>query len=212
MEKQDGTHESECTHALENKCPNIVRHSCRRHSGRTLLWDTLVQRSCGALLRDTLVEHSCKILQDTLVENCSRRSRAIRFCNTLPRRPTRLSKTNVSHETSSKSHASSLQNKPFVRDFLQSHMSSLQDEHFVRDSRNKTFCSPAKRFHSPSPSKPQLLTRQSLCHSDIHLHQTSQPHGPHDSTPPTGKSDDMTCSITLMSSAKLSLHHTTRLE
>ena len=42
--------------------------------------------------------------------------------------------------------------------------------------RRNTFCSPGKQFCNPSPSKSQPLTHQSQCHSDTHLHETSQPH------------------------------------
>lgn len=35
---------------------------------------------------------------------------------------------------------------------------------------------PSSFYLNPSPSKTQRLTRQSQWHSDIHLHQTSQPH------------------------------------
>ena len=116
------------------------------HSCGTLLWDTLVGNStCGILLSDTLVGHSCRtLLWDTPVGHTIRMR--------LPPKVTlRGCKTSVSFETSSKSHASSLKNERFVRDFLQkvtrqvsktsvsyetsskSHMSSPQNERFVRD-------------------------------------------------------------------------------
>ena len=62
-----------------------------------------------------------------------------------------VSKASVSFQTSFKSEAGSL-------------------------IRVNTLCSPAKQFRIPSPSQPHPLTHQSHCHSDIHLHQTSQPH------------------------------------
>ena len=70
-------------------------------------------------------------------------------------------KTSVSFETCSKSHASSLQNERFVRDFLQkSHTSSLQNERFVRDFLQKLHVkSPKRAFRTRLPQK---LTRQSL--------------------------------------------------
>ena len=110
--------------------------------------------------------------------------------------------TSVSYETSSKSHAYSLQNERFARDFLQqSHVKSpkrafrtrqpqtltcqrLQNERFARDFLQKssgnthpsthTSRSPAKQFRGSSPSKQHPLTRQSQCHSDIHLYHNSQ--------------------------------------
>ena len=115
------------------------------HSCRTLLWDTLVGHSCGTLLWDTLVGYSCgALLWDTPVAHTLR--------TRLPPKVTlRGCKTSVSYETSSKSHASSLKDERFVRDFLQkvtrqvsqtsvsyetsskSHMSSPQNERFARD-------------------------------------------------------------------------------
>ena len=92
------------------------------HSCRTLLWDmrdTLVGHSYGTLLRDTLVGHSCRaLLWDTPVGHTLR--------TRLPPKVTlRGCKTSASYETSSKSHASSLKNERFVRDFLQkSHVKS----------------------------------------------------------------------------------------
>ena len=88
--------------------------------------------SCRTLLWDTPVGHTLRTRLPPKV--------TLRGC-----------KTSVSYETSSKSHASSLKNERFVRDFLQnshvkspkrafrtrlppkSHMSSSQNERFVRD-------------------------------------------------------------------------------
>ena len=79
------------------------------HSCGTLLWDTLVGHccgTCGTLLWDTLVGHSYgTLLWDTLVVP--------------PKVTCQVSKTSVSYETSSKSHAARLQDERFVRDFLQ---------------------------------------------------------------------------------------------
>ena len=88
------------------------------HSCGTLLWDTVAGHSCGTLIRDTLVGHSSgTLLRDTLVGHS---------CGTLlwetlvgPKVTLRGCKTSVSYETFSKSHASSLKNERFVRDFLQ---------------------------------------------------------------------------------------------
>ena len=208
-------------------------HSCR--TSGTLLWDTLVGHSCRTLLWDTLVAHSCRtLLWDTLVELC--RTLLWGTTKVSKSQPSRLQK--VSHETSSKSHASSLQNKHFARAFFQgslvispegafgtrlpqkltlencktrvsyeisskSHTSGLQNESFARAVFQKshvkvsktsisyetssksqagssigahTSSSPAKQFRDSSPSKQHPLTRQSQCHSDIHLHHNSQPH------------------------------------
>ena len=74
----------------------MVGHSCRRHSCRTLLW---TRHPCGALLRDTLVEHSCMYVLARL----------------LPKVTFPVSKTSVSYETPSKSHALSLHNNVSTR-------------------------------------------------------------------------------------------------
>ena len=63
----------------------------------------------------------------------------------------KVCKTNVSHETSSKSPAETP---------IGAHTSR----------------SPAKQFRDSSPSKQHPLTRQSQCDSDIHLYHNSQPH------------------------------------
>ena len=80
------------------------------HSYRTLLWDTLKGHSCETLLWDTVAGHSCgTLLWDTLVGHSCRDT----VCP-----HTRSSHASVSYETSSKSHASRLQDERFVRDFL----------------------------------------------------------------------------------------------
>ena len=87
---------------------------------------------------------------------------------------TRSSHASVSYETSSKSHASRLQDERFVRGFLQksqvsktgvsyetsskSHASSLQNERFVRDFLQKSHVkSPKRAFRTRLPQK---VTRQ----------------------------------------------------
>ena len=112
-----------------------------------------------------------------------------------------VSKTSVSCETSSKSHTSSLQNERFLRDILKkSHVKSpkrafrtrhpqkltcqsLQNERLTSSKSQAetpigahTSRSPAKQFRDSSPSRQHPLTRQSQCHSDIHLYHNSQPH------------------------------------
>ena len=97
---------------------------------------------------------------------------------TPPKVTLRVCKTSVWYGTSSKSPASSLQNERFVRDFLQkSHVKSV----FLKSQAETpigahTSRSPAKQFRDSSPSKQHPLTRQSQCHSDIHLYHNSQPH------------------------------------
>ena len=69
---------------------------------------------------------------------------------------------NVSYETSSKSHTSSLQNECFVRDFLQSHVSesSLQNEHFVRDFLQKSSGNTHRSTHITQPR--QAVSRHEM--------------------------------------------------
>ena len=128
-------------------------HSCRTHSCRALLWDTLVGHSCGTLL--TLVRHSCGTwLRDTLVgHSCETSPQNERFVRDfLKNSHVKVCETNVSHETSSKSPAETP---------IGAHTSR----------------SPAKQFRDSSPSK-RHLTRQSQCDSDIHLYHNSHPHNP----------------------------------
>ena len=97
-----------------------------------------------------------------------------------------VSKTSVSYETSSKSHTSSLQNERFVLDLLNnSHVKVCKTSvSYETSSKSQaeapigahTSRSPAKQFRDSSPSKQHPLTRQSHCHSDIHLYHNSQPH------------------------------------
>ena len=49
-------------------CRRYSGHSCRVLSCRTLLWDTLLEHSCGKPWWDILVRHFCGTL--TLVERC----------------------------------------------------------------------------------------------------------------------------------------------
>ena len=107
------------------------------------------------------------------------------FRTRLPPKVTRqVSKTSVSHETSSKSHTSSLQNKRFVQDFLKnSHVKVCKTSVEISSKsqaetpiRAHTSRSPAKQFRDSSPSKQHPLARQSQCHSDTHLYHKSQPH------------------------------------
>ena len=81
----------------------------------------------------------------------------------LPQKVTRqVSKTSVSYETSSKSHSSSLQNERFVRDFLQKSSGN------THRSTHHAPLQAVSRFQPLQTMNP--LTRQSQCHSDIHLY------------------------------------------
>ena len=101
----------------------------------------------------------------------------------------KVSKTSVSYEISSKSHTLGLQNERFVRDsffffFSKTIKVSKTSISCEISSKNQleapigahTSHSPAKQFRDCNPSKYLPLTRQSQCHSDIHLHHNSQPH------------------------------------
>ena len=96
----------------------------------------------------------------------------------LPPKVTRRAyKTSVSYKTSSKNRASSLQNKHFVKDFLQNPQVKVSKTSTFYETSSKSrvgahaSSSPDKQFPHSSP-----LTRQSQCHSDIHLHHNSHPH------------------------------------
>ena len=131
------------------------------HSYRTLLWDTLKGHSCETLLWDTVAGHSCgTLLWDTLVGHSCRDT----VCP-----HTRSSHASVSYETSSKSHASRLQDERFVRDFLKNSRVKVSKTSVSYETSSKsqaetpigahTSRSPAKQFRDSSPSK--QLTRQS---------------------------------------------------
>ena len=105
----------------------------------------------------------------------------------IPPKVTRtVSKTSVSRETSSNSHTSSLQNEHFVRDFLKNSHVKVCKTRFSYETSSKsqaetpigarTSRSPAKQFRDSSPSRQHPPTRQSQCHSDIHLYHNSQPY------------------------------------
>ena len=108
------------------------------------------------------------------------------FRTRLPPKVTRqVSKTSISHETSSKSHMSSHQNERFVQDFLKNSHVKVCKTNVSHETSSKspaetpvgahTSRSPAKQFRDSSPSKRRPLTRQSQCDSDIHLYHNSQP-------------------------------------
>ena len=109
--------------------------------------------SCRTLLWDTLVGHTLHTRLPPKV--------TLRGC-----------KTSVSYETSSKSHAPSLKNERFVRDFLQkSHVKSLQNERFVRDFLQKSHVKVCKTNVSyETSSKSQAETP----HRSTHITQPCQ--------------------------------------
>ena len=153
--------------------------------------------SCGtleAVLRTFRTRRPPKVT----LRGCTRRAFRARLS---PKVTRQVSKTSASSETSSKSHTSSLQNERFVRDFLKkSHIKSPKraisyetssKTHTSKSAKRaisyetssksqaetaigaRTSRSPAKQFRD---SKQYPLTRQSQCHSDIHLYHNSQPH------------------------------------
>ena len=64
----DGTHEPECKHVYAQKrTPKNFLHSCRTHSCRKPLWDTLVHSCRTPCVTLTLVGHSCGTLGHSCV-------------------------------------------------------------------------------------------------------------------------------------------------
>ena len=137
-----------------------------------------------------------------------------------------------SHETSSKSHTSSLQNERFVRDFLQkSHVKSPKrtfrtrlppkvkrkhtSEHTRHAAPPSSFAIPVPPNNTRSHANPNVtatftsttthnLTIPCACHENRTKFHTSKPA---QSTAPATKSDHiMSCEL------QQNLHHTTRLE
>ena len=147
------------------------------HSCRTLLWDTPVGHTLGCKTsfsyETSSKSHASSLKNERFVRDFLQKSHVKSpkraFRTRLPPKVTRqvpktnvfvrdflenshvkVCKTNVSHETSSKSPAETP---------IGAHTSR----------------SPAKQFRDSSPSKRQPLTRQSQCDSDIHLYHNSQP-------------------------------------
>ena len=100
------------------------------------IWDTLVGHSCGTLLllrrgcktsvsyETSSTSHASSLKNERFVRDFLQKSHVKSpkraFRTRLPPKVTRrVSKTSVSYETSSKSHAARLQDERFVRDFLQ---------------------------------------------------------------------------------------------
>ena len=166
-----------------------LRRTSQPHHSLRLPRDTLKGHSCGTLLYETLVGYSCRtLLWDTLVgHSCGTRQ---------------VSKTGVSYETSSKSHASSLQNERFVRDFLQnSHVKIKREfrtrlppkvqrqhpsEHTHHAALPSSFATPAPPNNTRSHANPNVtatftsttthdLTIPCACHESFRIH-TSNAH------------------------------------
>ena len=88
---------------------SLVGHSCREHSS----YETS-SKSHAARLQDE------RFVRDYFLQKSRVKSQKRAFRTRLPPKVTRqVSKTSVSYETSSKSHAARLQDERFVRDFLQ---------------------------------------------------------------------------------------------
>ena len=140
--------------------------------------------SCGGLLKSPKVN---RFVRDFLQKSYFKSTKRAFRTRLLPKVTHQSSKTSISYETSSKTHTSSLQNKCFIRDFLQKSRvkspkrafrtrrppkltrQNLQNEHYQAGSTigAHTSSSPAKHFRDSSPSEQRLRARQSQCHSDI---------------------------------------------
>ena len=138
------------------------------HSYRTLLWDTLKGHSCETLLWDTVAGHSCgTLLWDTLVGHSCRDT----VCP-----HTRSSHASVSYETSSKSHASRLQDERFVRDFLQkSHVESPKRAFRTRLPPKVTLrgCKTSVSYETSSKSHTRQVSKTSVSHETSSKSHTS---------------------------------------
>ena len=148
------------------------------YSCRTLLWDTLVGHSCRKLLWDTLVGHSCgTLLWDTPVGHTLR--------TRLPPKVTlRGCKTSVSYETSSKSHASSLKNERFVRDFLQNSHVKSPKRAFRTRLPPKVTCQVPKTSVSYETSSKTLMSKSAKRTFRTRLPPAETPIGAHTSRSP----------------------------
>ena len=105
---------------------SLLWDTLAEHFCRTLLWDTLAKHSC---IYDTLVGHSCGALllksprsqlshwyfvRDLLQKSHVKSAKQTFRTRPVPEFTCQVSKTSVWHETSSKTHTSSLQNERFV--------------------------------------------------------------------------------------------------
>ena len=141
-----------------HSCGSLLRDTLVGHSHATLLWVTLLGHSCRTLLWDTLVGHSCGTLSGRASPHGTATSRTSCRHTICPHT------AGVSYETFSKSHAYSLQNERFVRDFLKnSHVkvcktsvsyetSSKSQAETPIGAHTHTSRSPAKQFRDSSPS------------------------------------------------------------
>ena len=129
-----------------------------------------------------------RFVRDALQKSCVQSPKRA-FRTRLPPKVTlRVCKTSVSYETSSKSHASCLQNKRFIRDFLQKSHVSLQNERFVRDLLKNSHVKVCKTSvsYETSSNNPNVtatftsttthnLTIPCACHESFRVH-TSNAH------------------------------------
>ena len=134
-------------------------HPCVGHScGALLLNYKSLQMSTVASPERAFRSFAGDVLKNSHVQSAKRS-----FRTRLPQKLTlRVCKTSVSYETSSNSHASSLLNERFVRNFLQksrvqSPKRAFRTRHFLQKSPigAHTSSSPAKQFRDSSPSKPR---------------------------------------------------------
>ena len=162
-----------------HSCGSLLRDTLVGHSHATLLWVTLLGHSCRTLLWDTLVGHSCGTLSGRASPHGTATSRTSCRHTICPHT------AGVSYETFSKSHAYSLQNERFVRDFLKnSHVkvcktsvsyetsSKSQAETPIGAHTHTHITQPCQAISRFQPLHP--LTRQSQCHSDSRLYHNSQ--------------------------------------
>ena len=141
-----------------------------------------------------------RFARDFFQKSCAKTAKRA-FCARLPPKVTRLvSKMHISYETSSKRHASSLQNERFVRDFLQkksrvkvSKTSILKvklgspSEHTHQAALPSSFAIPAPPNNARSHANRNVtatftstttrnLTIPCACHENLHFHAPQNPH------------------------------------
>ena len=137
---------------------------------------------CGTLLWDTLVGYSSETLQvgksfardflkSSHVESAKRAFRT--------RLPQEVCKASVSYETSSKSHASSLQNEHFVRDFLLTSHAKVSNTSISYETSSKSQAGVPVTAHTSSSPATSTATRNltipCACQETFRIH-TSDAH------------------------------------
>ena len=189
------------------------------------MWDTVVGHSCGTLyLGQSYRTHASRLQDERFVRDFLQKSHVKSpkraFRTRRPPKVTRqVSKTSVSYETSSKSHASNLQNERFVRDFLKNSHVKVCKTSVSHETSSKSQAespigaypshSPTKQFRDSSPSKPHPLRHASHPHDSLPLPRKSHFHTSKaaQSTAPTTKNDNI-----ILCELQKNLHHTTHLE